>query len=120
MSYGVVGGLAAPPLNVNANSSLSSCVCFWVVSPFSFYVFLSLSNDNDSDVVAADFCNFQQSLSDGGGGSGGGGGGGGDSIHLGNTSASGYKWRLVIAYEGTRYSGWVFTLALDFFTFSLK
>ncbi|XP_059592750.1 uncharacterized protein LOC100254503 isoform X10 [Vitis vinifera] len=61
MSYGVVGGLAAPPLN---------------------------------------------SLSDGGGGSGGGGGGGGDSIHLGNTSASGYKWRLVIAYEGTRYSGW--------------
>lgn len=58
MSYGVVGGLAAPPLNVNANSSLSSCVCFWVVSPFSFYVFLSLSNDNDSDVVAADFCNF--------------------------------------------------------------
>ncbi|XP_059592742.1 uncharacterized protein LOC100254503 isoform X2 [Vitis vinifera] len=75
MSYGVVGGLAAPPLNVNANSSLSSCVCFW-------------------------------SLSDGGGGSGGGGGGGGDSIHLGNTSASGYKWRLVIAYEGTRYSGW--------------
>lgn len=52
------------------------------------------------------FCYFWQSPSDGGGGSGvGGDGGGGHSIDLGKTSASGYKWRLVISYDGTRYSG---------------
>lgn len=54
MRYGVLGGLAAPPLNVNANSSLSFCVCFCVLSPFSF-LSIFLSDDDDTDVVVANF-----------------------------------------------------------------
>ncbi|KAG6731398.1 hypothetical protein I3842_01G127700 [Carya illinoinensis] len=43
---------------------------------------------------------------------GGGGGGGGcaegptHNTSMPTVSASGYKWRLVIAYDGTRYAGW--------------
>lgn len=57
------------------------------------------------------FGKFSQSLSDEGGA-------GGDSVHLPKTCEIGYKWRLVIAYEGTRYSGSVFLLLLSDFLWS--
>ncbi|KAA8528158.1 hypothetical protein F0562_035591 [Nyssa sinensis] len=44
--------------------------------------------------------------SNSGGGGGGGGGGDEDPTHLAKLTVPGYKWRLVIAYDGTRFSGW--------------